>query len=97
MNAIDFCCNFLKSIDKIDLSAPELRILFCVAAGLNEKNAILSFMPRDSGSSITLILRRLHKQGYLAPMARRNHGYKLTDAGKLRIAHILKFLPARSV
>lgn len=93
MNAIDFSCNLLRAIYKSKLSESELRVTFCVAAGLHSKESITSFLYECSPSSATAILHRLRGRGILTRTPRTADSYKLTEYGRMIIANILSFMP----
>ncbi|MBR5894681.1 MAG: hypothetical protein IKZ13_03975 [Akkermansia sp.] len=96
MKAIDFACNFLRQLHECPLSAISIRILFCVAAGLNYRDDIISFLEPGNNSSIVACLHRLEKQKLVLQQNRSIGYYILTSEGKRHITALLKFLPRHS-
>ena len=93
MNAINFSCYLMKSIHSSKLSAAELRIIFCVAAGLHNKQSIASFLYEHSPSCATSMINRLEERGFIASMPHTDDSFKLTEYGKAIVHSTLSFLP----
>ncbi|MDO5471216.1 MAG: hypothetical protein Q4F38_07925 [Akkermansia sp.] len=93
MRAIDFSCNLLKTLNECELSSSEIRILFCVAAGLQYKDDIARFLETGSVSACICTMKRLSDRGLIHGMGPGNECHVLTHDGRALIKHLLRFLP----
>ncbi len=94
MKAIDFACNLLKAMGECQLSTACVRVLLCIAAGLNYKEDINRFLNNGCAlGNVSNTLKRLESQKLILLKNRDTELYLLTAEGKETIAKLLNFLP----
>ncbi len=94
MKAIDFACNLLKTLSECELSTADIRVLFCIAAGLHYKEEMCGFLTDGVNTGhISSTLKRLETRRLVHNLDRKTELFKLTDKGKEIISNLLRFLP----